>query len=130
MITLEQILTAGGHRIASGSEYLWHCYGPNARYIDLNDVAGSEYLSIIFDCKNYRVYDVMICVPGQDQAFRWYDSEFSEAYVAECKARSVKPNEAWDGVTYEDVALETILAYAKDVGELYYDDLPIPAIPY
>jgi hypothetical protein len=130
MITLEQILTAGGHRIASGSEYLWICYGPNARYIDLNDVAGSEYLSIIFDCKNYKVYDVMICVPGQDQAFRWYDPEFREAYVAECKTKSVPPDEAWAGLIYEDVTPVTILAYAKDVGELYYDDLPIPAIPY
>jgi hypothetical protein len=130
MITLEQILTAGGHRIASGSDYLWNCYGPNARYIDLNDVAGSEYLSIIFDCKNYKVYDIMICVPGQEQAFRWYDPEFREAYVAECKTKSVAPDEAWAGLIYEDVTPDTILAYAKDVGELYYDDLPIPAIPY
>ena len=130
MITLEQILTAGGHRIASGSEYLWTCYGPNARYIDLNDVAGSEYLSIIFDCKNYRVYDVMICIPGQEQAFRWYDPEFREAYVAECLVRNVRVEEAWEGVDYENVSKETILVYAKDVGELYYDDLPIPVINY
>jgi hypothetical protein len=72
----------------------------------------------------------MICVPGQEQAFRWYDPEFREAYVAECKTKSVAPDEAWAGLIYEDVTPDTILAYAKDVGELYYDDLPIPAIPY
>jgi hypothetical protein len=65
-------------------------------------------------------------VPGQEQAFAWYDSDYHAAYAQECKDRGFEPYIAWDNLSYTLVDAETILQYAKDIGELYYDDLPIP----
>ena len=125
-VTLMSIIAQCGARICSGTAYQWSCYGPNARYMDFVDTANNEYASVIHDTITQQVYEVCIHVPGQEQAFAWYDSEFHEAYVQECKKRSIEPYRAWDNVNYTLVDAETILQYAKDIGELYYDDLPIP----
>jgi hypothetical protein len=47
----------------------------------------------------------------------------------ECHQRKVVPYEAWDDVLYQRVDEDTIMAYVKDIGELYYDDLPVPQEP-
>ena len=59
--------------------------------------------------------------------FKWQDAEFEAAHNREAKKRNVDITVAWDNVKYDRVADEdVILQYAKDVGEMYYDDLPIP----
>jgi hypothetical protein len=113
-------------RVCGGSEYLWGCYGDNARHMEFADVTGNDYLCVIHDTKTFEVYELTICIPGQDQAFGWRNPAYEQAYLQECKEREVLPNNAYDNVDYEMVDEDTILSYAKDIGELYYDDLPIP----
>jgi hypothetical protein len=41
---------------------------------------------------------------------------------------NVDPNVAWDDVKHSIVNSEDlILKYVKDIGETYYDDLPLPS---
>ncbi len=115
-----------GARVSGGSQYQWHCYGPNARYMDFTDVAGNEYAHIVHDAVTSTVYEIAVFVPGQEQAFAWYNREYHEHYLNECKERDILAYEAWDNLKYTVVDAPTILQYAKDVGELYYDDLPVP----
>ena len=125
-MTLMEVIKQCGARVSGGSEYLWDCYGPNARYMEFVDVAGSEYAHVIHDTKTHEVYEFALTVPGQDQAFVWRNSETASAYLAECRAKNVKPNQAWDDVYYAVTDEDTIMQYAKDIGEMYYDDLPVP----
>jgi hypothetical protein len=126
-MTLHEIAIAANTRICGGTEYQWQCYGPNARYIDFSDRDGNEYASVIVDKNSHQVYELTVVVPGYDQAFVWRNPDFENAYLSECQERNVKPNIAWDDVVYEVVDDKTILEYVKDVGETYYDNLPIPA---
>jgi hypothetical protein len=72
------------------------------------------------------VYEVEIFIPGQDQVFKWIDEEFEKAHNKEAKKRKVDVSIAYDDVKFSMVTGTTILQYAKDIGEMYYDDLPIP----
>jgi hypothetical protein len=124
---LMDMITQCGARVCEGADYQWECYGINAHIMEFADVTGEPYCSIVFDKKNYTVYEAEIVVPGQDQVFKWHDAEHEPAYNREAKKRNVDITVAWDDVKYDKVADEaTILQYAKDVGEMYYDDLPIP----
>jgi hypothetical protein len=126
-MTLIEVILAANGRVCGGTEHQWQCYGPDARFIDFSDTDGTEYSSAIFSTKTQIVYSLAVHVPGYDQAFVWRDPEFEQAYIAECQTRNIKPNHAWDNLMFEIVDQKTILEYVKDVGETYYDNLPIPA---
>lgn len=125
-MTLMEIIQQCGARVCEGADYQWECYGPNAHILEFADVTGEPYCSIVFDKKNYVVYEVEVFVPGQEQVFKWIDSEFESAHNKEAKKRNVDMSVAYDDVKFTMVDKETILQYSKDVGEMYYDDLPIP----
>ena len=124
---LLDIMTQCGARVCDGAEYQWTCYGPMAHIMEFADVTGEPFCSIVFDKKNYTVYEVEVFVPGQTQVFKWHDADHEPAHNLEAQERNVDITVAYDDVKYDRVVDEdTILQYAKDVGEMYYDDLPIP----
>lgn len=123
---LIEVIQAAGGRISGGDPYLWRCYGDHAQYMEFRDVAGMGYAHCIFDTITYDVREVHLEVPGQGQAFRWIDPTYLEAFVSESGSRNCDPKIAWDDVTYTEVDEATALSYVKDVGEMYYDDLPVP----
>jgi len=125
-MTLMEIIRACGARISGGTAHQWQCYGNDARYIDFADVDGLEYASIVHDTRTYRVYQIDLHIPGQEQAFRWNDPEFRGSYEKECKQRELEADVAWDDVIYQLVDEETIIRYAEDIGATYYDNLPVP----
>lgn len=123
---LNDIITAAGARVSGGSEYMWECYGPDANYIEFRDTDGQPYAHAIYDTKNYIVYEAHIEVPGQNQAFRWLNPITKHVYYTEAERRGIDPNSAWDDVGYIHVDTEELmLEYLKDIGETYYDNLPI-----
>jgi hypothetical protein len=123
---LDNIITAAGARVNGGDPYMWECYGPDANYIEFRDTDGQSYAHAIYDTKNYIVYEVHIEVPGQNQAFRWLNTITKHAYYTEAERRGIDPNLAWDDVGYIHVDTEELmLEYLKDIGETYYDNLPI-----
>ena len=113
-------------RISGGSEYMWACYGPHARYLDFSDRDGTECVSVVFDCKTHEVYQVDMHVPGYEQGFVWRNPDHESRYLEECKSRNCEPNLAWDDVFYEVVDESTALKHAADIVATYYDDLPPP----
>lgn len=125
---LMEIIQACEARIVGGSEFLWQCYGPNARYLDFADRDGTECVSVVFDIATQQVCELQMNVPGYDQAFGWRASEFEQAYQEECKAHNIEPNIAWDDLKYERVDSTTALSYAKDIIGTYYDNLPVPEV--
>lgn len=105
---LSKVNECFGHRISSGSEYTWHSYGPNARYLDFE----SEYAhaSVVFDSVTQVIYqaDIDAKQDGDDNLpgpYRWVNPLHRQGYVDECKERGVEPFEAWDNINY--IELET-----------------------
>ena len=85
---LESFLKAINYRISAGSEFLWKCFGPNARYLDSENDNFTTYA--IFDHETQHVYEVAISSTYDGEiAYRWIDLDFIEAYKEESKNRNI-----------------------------------------
>jgi hypothetical protein len=106
---LAQVNEALDHKITSGSEYQWNCYGPTARYLDYE----SDYacVSVIYDTTNQVVYQAEVSVKRDawsedSRPYRWLHPYTKEAYINESKDRKVDPDQAWDDVKWLDLETE------------------------
>ena len=130
---LLNVIQAAGGRVSGGDPYLWQCYGDNAQFMEFRDTDGSGYCHCVFDTKTYDVYEIHVEVPlisneaeSPEQTFRWISDNVKQAYYKECEDRNCDTDIAWDEVRYTHVDTEElILQYVKDIGETYYDDLPL-----
>ena len=130
---LLDMITAAGGRVSGGDPFQWQCFGDNAQYMEFRDADGNGYSHCIFDTKTYEVYQIHVEVPlvsneagSPEQVFHWISDSVKQAYYQECESRDCDPNIAWDEVTYTHVdSEELILQYVKDIGETYYDNLPL-----
>jgi hypothetical protein len=111
MITLKQFMETVDYRITEGSNYQWHCFGPNAYCLDSwNGDQNGHTVSIIFDTQDQTVYQVMAYDYGREHAYRITNPNFKSAFDAECEDRDVL-DMAWeldDGtpVRYVDLEVE------------------------
>lgn len=86
---LYEIIQAANFKITEGSEYLWKCYGANARILDFSDFKGEDAgVSCIFDFETKMVYEVSIYTKNH-KYYRWIDSDYIEAYKNECQEKNV-----------------------------------------
>lgn len=100
-MNLVEFLTAISYQITGGCEYCWDCFGPNAQYLDSDDI------SAVFDTKTQEVYAVELCDTTTNQNFRWINPAYYGKYVAECVDRGVDPNIAYDDVLFDEVTSTT-----------------------
>jgi len=92
------------HRIVGGSEYLWKCFGYNARFLDYE--SDFAYASVVFNPMTGEVYQAELSAKNDDQLpYRWIDPMYKQAHVDEGKERDVDPAVAWDGVKWVDLDL-------------------------
>ncbi len=127
MITIEEFLQTVGHRISGGSEYQWHCFGSNARYLD-SGFHNRYSASIVFDTETQVVYEATVCDYSASRAYRWLNPNFKTAHDAEAQRRAAD-QDAWDDVSYTDLELaEDWLTKARAIviGESYDTRISIP----
>jgi hypothetical protein len=106
---LAQVNEALDHKITSGSEYQWNCYGPTARYLDYESDYAS--VSVIYDTTNQVVYQAEVSVKSDawsedSRPYRWLNPLSKDAYINEAKDRKVDPDQAWDDVKWIDLETE------------------------
>jgi hypothetical protein len=106
---LAQVNEALDHKITSGSEYQWNCYGPDARYLDYESDYAS--VSVIYDTTNQVVYQAEVSVKGDawsedSRPYRWLYPYTKDAFINESKDRKVDPDQAWDDVKWIDLETE------------------------
>jgi hypothetical protein len=106
---LSQVNQAFDHKITSGSEYQWNCYGPSARFLDYE----SEYANVcvIYSTEDQTIYqaEVSIKVDAWDEdkkPYRWLNPEYKDAFYNEAIDRKIDPNQAWDEVKWVDLEVE------------------------
>jgi hypothetical protein len=107
-MNLSQINEITDHRITGGSEYQWQCY-PDARYLDYE--SDYAHLSVVYSTVNQIVYSAEVSINSEawtedKSPYRWMNSDYSDAYIAESKQRNVDPNQAWDDVKWIDLEVE------------------------
>lgn len=101
---LSKVNEALSHKIVSGSDHLWSCWG-QARFLDYESEFGNA--SIIFDVNTQVVY----CAEVTDKEYahkpyRWLNPEYKQEYYDEAQAQGVDPDQAWDQVKWTDLDVE------------------------
>ena len=113
-------------RIGGTEKNLWNCFGSDVYIMEFKDADDEGFSYCLFANNGGRVCQIHAEVPGYDQAFLWTDPEYIKAYEDECFDRQVDPKIAWDDVRYTIVDdINVMLAYLADIGDTYYDNLPI-----
>lgn len=95
------------HRISGATDYCWNCYGANAQLMDYE----SEYadISVVFDPKTQRVFEASVCSKNDNddtKLYRWIDPFYRGAFKAECEARNINADLAWDSTVWVDLEIE------------------------
>ena len=123
MITIEDFVQAVNYKITGGSDYQWHCFGHNARWLDSEHIT-TYTANIVFDTENQTVYQADVCDYVNTRAYRWEHPDYADAHANEAKTRNVNGVEAWENVNYtllevEEDFLKKCTAIAS--GESDYD---------
>ena len=80
MFYISNFLKMIQHKVTDGSEYLWDCFGTNARFMESTN---DDYsIECIFDYKTNRVYQIMLSL--ESGYYRWTDLN----YISEFKKES------------------------------------------
>lgn len=106
MISIKDFLEAINYKISGGSEYLWDCFGPNARYLDSSDEEGyaaTYSASIIFDSLDQTVYKAEVWDYTNDREYRWIHPDFVKKHKKESKKRNVDHTQSIDSRTFIDL---------------------------
>lgn len=102
---LRDISIALDHKIVSGSDYQWDCFGENARWLDFETEHG--YTSVVFDSKNQMVYTADVTNVEGNKNYKFIDSLFYEKYVQEAKLKNVNPFNLCDNIDYIILEVDT-----------------------
>lgn len=117
---------AAGDRILNHELNSQLCFGSQSMRVEYVDSSKQPYSHAIFDLKTQEVLYISVEVPGQPQAFQWIHTDYKLAYYKDCNDLGIDPQVAWDNINFTNVETEElILEYLKDIGEGYYDNLPI-----
>lgn len=85
---MEAYIRAIEFKITDGDNFLWKCFGPNARFLESLD--GDFHVSAVFDTVTRRIYEASISSTySGDIGYRWIDMDYIEAYKEEAASRNV-----------------------------------------
>ena len=105
---LAAYMNAIDYKVTDGSEFLWDCFGPNARFLDRSD--DDYHVSAVFDNRTHQVYEVSISSTYDgDVRYRWIDLNFINDYKAEAENKGTRWDQFCDDMnwhltdTYEDI---------------------------
>jgi hypothetical protein len=109
---LSEVNNTFQHKITSGSEYGWDCYGSNTWSIDYTSKYAFGY--VIFDTVTQRVYEVNVTpafgawgtVEHEPKPYRYIDVDYRLSHDTEAKDRNVNANQAWDDTNWVDLETE------------------------
>jgi hypothetical protein len=108
MISIKQWMELANFRITEGSDYCWSCFGPNAYSLDAwdGDNENGWSLCIVFDNKTQAVYQVEAHDYKRENAYRYTNPDFREAYDAETKARNAMHYDEFEDYKITDLEVQ------------------------
>lgn len=124
MITLKDFMEAIQYKVNDGSEYMWNCYGPNARSMEYwnGEHEGGVTVTCVFDTETQFVYEMEAWDNARGVEYRWIHPAYIEGHAQEAKNRGVDFEQSYDDNKFTDLEVaEDILekAAAMVAGEDY-----------
>ena len=106
---LSEVNEALGHKITSGSEHQWNCYGPSARFLDYE--SEFAHASVIYSTETQEIFQAEVSVKREawdedKKPYRWLNPEYKDSFYNEASDREVDPEQAWDDVKWIDLEVE------------------------
>lgn len=108
-MNLKQLLEAADYRVAGGDQYLWHCYGEHAHFMDISDIDGEIVAHIVYDTHTQEIYECTVTYKSEEHVlcYRWTASaELARKRQDEARDRGIDDTIAWDDVKYADLETE------------------------
>ncbi|MFW5804807.1 MAG: hypothetical protein ACOCWG_06215 [bacterium] len=90
MITLQEVMELGKFKITGSEQFLWTCYGYDARIIDFSfnehdlyarEVKQDAELSVIFDTKTQTVYEVYVHDYVKENYYKMVNPDYFDKLV-------------------------------------------------
>jgi hypothetical protein len=105
MITLKDFMECVDYKISDGSEYLWTCFGPNARSMEYWNGEHTDSITIccVFDTEDQTVYEMQAWDGRNNREYRWIHPDYVEAHKAEAKNRNVDFEQSFDDNKFIDL---------------------------
>lgn len=99
MDLLAEYLKAIDYQITGGSEFLWKCYGPNARFLERVDE--KFHVGAIFDTQTKTVYEMEISHTNDgDVRYKWYNPDYFQVMKDEAESRQINWNKFCDDLNW------------------------------
>ena len=107
-MTLQEFIEAFEYKITGGADYLWHCYGDHARFLEFETEYGNG--SIVFDALDQTVYEAEVWVKelgdSKSRPYRCFNVEYFDAYTKEAVERNYNYRIAYDDVEFIDLEVK------------------------
>jgi hypothetical protein len=127
-MNIKDFMEAIQYKVTGGSPYEWRCYGPDARFMDCENLAYFS-ISMVFDSEDQTIYEIQAWDDVNNRQYRWINPEFIDALKDETASRnmvfetSLDDNKFIDLEVDEDI-LEKITAIVN--GKSYDTRVVIP----
>ena len=96
---LQEFIESIGYKITGGDEFLWKCYGPNARSIECEDWE-QHSISCIYDTDTQEVYEMSACDYVNERAYKYINPDWLDSYNEDALKHGITDDTAWDDVEY------------------------------
>lgn len=105
-MTLFEILPSLGQPRGT-SKFTWSCWGDRAQYVDWGG-EDNHIASAVIDLDTGLIYCLELYTG--EQALRYLETEFREDFIKECQAKDIDPDDAGQGLIYQDIDPVTVLS--------------------
>jgi len=114
---LKKILKLFDYRISEGSEFMWKCFGPNARYLDfISPDSIQNSVSVVYDTLTTKIYAMDFCCETVDGVYSWVDPKYEVAHARECKEHNVdRRNQCFSKQSFLTMAVDAYAGRTPDV---------------
>lgn len=130
-MNIKDFMEVVNYRITEGDSFGWTCFGEHAYNLSAwnGDHDGWSF-NMVFDTRDQTVYNVEVCDYQRKRAYRYFNPQFRDAYMAYGKANHKdNMNQAWDDIDFTDLEVEEDWiekARAIVAGSDYSTDVSVP----
>lgn len=105
-ISFKDFMECINYKPGAGSEYLWHCYGPDVYALDANRLEDyNQTVSIVYNTNTQFVCEMQAWDSKNNRIYRWIHPDFVEAHKEESRNRGIPFEVAIDDELFIDLEL-------------------------
>lgn len=106
---ISELLEIANYQISSSEKYEWDCFGPKARFLDLNTPSPEIQIVSVFDTETLELYSIELYDYGLQNFYRWIHTDYVEALQAEHIEKDFDFDAVIEDQKYTDIILDDII---------------------